>query len=144
LDGFLFLKDTQSYFMIFALSIVVWGLYVLMMYLPFYAFNMTQTYSLGWGAAWVVQAISSIGIIIPTPGATGPYHYFVIETLTKLYNVDDDIARSYAAATHAIAVIGITAIGLYYFVKDKIHIADAHKETGIESRVLEYSTTDQH
>ena len=122
LDGFLFLRDTRNYFMILFLSMVIWGFYVVMMYLPFYAFDMPAQYGVGWGAAWVVQAISSIGIIIPTPAATGSYHYFVIQTLTKLYGVNDDVARSYAAATHAVAVVGITLIGLYYFIKDKIHL----------------------
>jgi len=129
LDGFLFLRDTGSYVAIIALTIIIWLLYVVMMYLPFYAFNLQQTYSLGWGAAWVVQAISSIGILIPTPAATGPYHYFVIQTLTKLYGVNDELAQSYAAATHAIATIGITVIGLYYFLKDKMHLADVSGDT---------------
>ncbi|MFI5252050.1 MAG: lysylphosphatidylglycerol synthase transmembrane domain-containing protein [Bacteroidota bacterium] len=124
LDGFLFLKDTHNYFMIGVLSILVWALYILMMYLPFYGFGMIQNYSLDWRAAFVVQGISSIGIIIPTPGATGPYHYFVIQTLTKLYGVNDDIARSYAASTHAVALLGTTLIGVYYFFKDKIHLKD--------------------
>jgi len=122
LDGFLFLKDTGNYVMIIVLSIVLWLLYVAMMYFPFYAFK--DTSSLGWGAAWVVQAISSIGIVVPTPGATGPYHYFVIETLTKLYGIDGNVTKSYAVITHAVAVVGITAIGLYYFIKDKIHITE--------------------
>jgi glycosyltransferase 2 family protein len=121
LDGFLFLKDTHNYFMIAVLSVIIWALYILMMYLPFLGFNM----ALDWRAAFVVQGISSIGIIIPTPGAVGPYHYFVIQTLTKLYGVNDDIARSYAAATNAVALIGTTLVGMYYFFKDKIHLRDA-------------------
>jgi uncharacterized protein (TIRG00374 family) len=130
LDGFLFLKDTHNYFMICLLSIIIWALYVLMMYLPFYGFNMIQDSSLDWRAAFVVQGISSIGIIIPTPGATGPYHYFVIQTLTKLYGVNDDVARSYAAATHAVALVGTTLVGMYYFFRDKIHLRDVSRNSG--------------
>ena len=129
LDGFLFVKDTKNYFIIGILSILIWALYILMMYLPFYGFhidgvNIVERYSLDWRTAFVVQAISSIGMIIPTPGATGPYHYFVIQTLTKLYSVDAEIARSYAAATHAVAMVGTTLVGLYYFFKDKIHLRE--------------------
>jgi glycosyltransferase 2 family protein len=133
LDGFLFLKDTHNYFMIGVLSVLIWALYVLMMYLPFYGFNMVQDYSLDWRAAFVVQGISSIGIIIPTPGAVGPYHYFVIQTLTKLYGVNDDIARSYAAATNAVALIGTTLVGMYYFFKDKIHLRDVSGKAETEN-----------
>ena len=128
LDGFLFLKDRKSYFAIIILSIALWGLYIVMMYLPFYAFDLQAKYSLDMSSALVVQAISSIGIIIPTPGATGPYHYFTVQTLTKLYGVDDELARSYATVTHAVGFIGITFVGVYYFFKDKLHMSDVMKE----------------
>ncbi len=137
LDGFLFLKEPGSYFMIVVLSILVWVFYIIMMYLPFYAFGMTTQYHLDWDAALVVQAISSIGFIIPTPGGTGSYHYFVIETLTKLYGVGIDVARSYATVTHAIGFIGTTIVGLYYFFKDKIHLADVRSEAKPETEMME-------
>lgn len=136
LDGFLFLKEPRSYFMIVVLSVIIWGLYVLMMYVPFYAFGLTEKYSLDLGAAMVVQAISSIGIVIPTPGSTGPYHYFTIQTLTKLYGVDDELARSYATVTHAVGFIGITIIGIYYFLKDKLHVADVMKQESMPAAVV--------
>ncbi len=128
LDGFLFLKDRTTYFMIVLLSILVWGLYVIMMYLPFYAFGLTERYSLDMGAALVVQAISNIGLLIPTPGSVGPYHYFTVQTLTKLYGVDGELARGYAAMTNAVGLFGITFIGCYYFFRDKLHMSEVMKE----------------
>lgn len=128
LDGFLFLKEPKYYFAIGLLSVLVWGLYIIMMYLPFYAFGLPEKYSLDLRAAMVVQAISSIGIVIPTPGATGPYHYFTIQTLTKLYGVDDEIARSYATVTHAVGFIGITIVGIYFFMKDNLKMSDVMKK----------------
>jgi uncharacterized membrane protein YbhN (UPF0104 family) len=99
-----------------------------MMYVPFYAFDLPSKYSLDMNSALVVQAISSIGIIIPTPGATGPYHYFAVQTLTQLYGIDDELARSYATVTHAVGFIGITIVGVYYFFKDKLHMSEVMKE----------------
>jgi glycosyltransferase 2 family protein len=127
LDGFLFLKEPKHYFMIILLSILVWVFYILMVYLPFYAFDMTAKYGLDMGTALVVQAISNIGFILPTPGGTGSYHYFVIQTLTKLYGVNEEVARSYATLTHAIGFIGTTLVGFYYFFKDKIHLGEMGK-----------------
>ena len=46
LDGFLFLKEPKNYVMIAVLSVLVWGLYIFMVYLPFYAFGLVQNYSL--------------------------------------------------------------------------------------------------
>jgi uncharacterized protein (TIRG00374 family) len=127
LDGFLFLKEPKNYFMIALLSVLVWVFYIIMQFLPFYAFNMTEKYPLDLGTAMVVQAISSIGFILPTPGGTGSYHYFVIQTLTRLYGVSDDLARSYATVTHAIGFIGTTLLGFYFFFKDKLHLREMRK-----------------
>ncbi|HLF14515.1 MAG TPA: lysylphosphatidylglycerol synthase transmembrane domain-containing protein [Bacteroidota bacterium] len=127
LDGFLFLKEPRHYLTIVALSAVIWGLYILMMYLPFYAFDLPGLYRLDLGSAVVLQAISSIGYIMPTPGATGPYHYFTIQTLTRLYKVSDELAASYAALTHAIGYVGVTMIGLFYFFRDQLHMSEVLK-----------------
>jgi hypothetical protein len=132
LDGFLFLKEPKSYLTIGVLSVVVWGLYIVMMYLPFYAFGLTEKYHLDMGAAMVVQAISSIGIVIPTPGGTGPYHYFTIQTLTKLYGVDDELARSYATVTHAVGFVGVTLVGLYYFLRDRLHMSEVMRQEAVQ------------
>ncbi|HZY09752.1 MAG TPA: lysylphosphatidylglycerol synthase transmembrane domain-containing protein [Bacteroidota bacterium] len=136
LDGFLFIKEPRNYFLIALLSAIIWILYIIMMYLPFYAFNLTERYSLDLGSAIVVQAISSIGYLMPTPGAIGPYHYFTIQTLTKLYGVNEDVARSYATITHAIGYIGITVIGLYYFLRDKLHMTEVMKQESSKQDVV--------
>ena len=121
LDGFLFLKDFRSYAMLAFLSVMVWGFYIVMMYFPFLAFGLG---TLDWNAALVIQAISSIGFMLPTPGATGSYHYFVIQAMTKLYGVDQELARSYATVTHAVGFLGTMAVGMYYFLRDRLHLAD--------------------
>lgn len=127
LDGFLFLKEPKNFFIIGILSILVWGLYIIMIYVPFLAFNLTENYGLDLRAAVVVQAISSIGYMAPTPGATGPYHYFTVQTLTKLYGVPMDLARSYAVVTHALGYLSTSLLGLYFLFRDKLHLAEIMK-----------------
>ena len=127
LDGFLFLKDAKSYFMIIFLSIWIWVFYIVMMYFPLFAFDLPKQYHLDWNAAFVIQAISAIGFMLPTPGATGSYHYFVIETMTKLYGVNQEVSRSYAAVTHAVGFIVTMIVGIFYFIKDKLHLAEFSK-----------------
>ncbi len=124
LDGFLFLKEPKHYFSIAVLSVLVWGMYVIMLLLPFYAFGLTEKYALDIRSAVVLQGITSIGYMTPTPGATGPYHYFAVQTMTKLYGVDIDLARSYAVVTHALGYFSISAIGIYYVLRDKLHLTE--------------------
>ena len=129
LDGFLFLKEPKHFFTIGMMSIIVWGLYIVMMYLPFQAFGLIDRYHLDMRSALVLQAISSIGYMAPTPGATGPYHYFAIQTLTNLYGVEDELARSYAVVTHALGFLTTTTIGLFFMLRDRLHLADVLRQT---------------
>ncbi len=123
LDGFLFLKRPRNFFVIFVLSCLIWFMYVLMMYVSFFAFGLGDR--LGLGAAIVVQIISSIGVAMPTPGATGTYHVFTSQALIRLFQVSDDVALSFATVTHAVGYIGVTVIGLYYFLQDHIKVSEA-------------------
>lgn len=123
LDGFLFVKRPRSFFAILVLSILVWFLYIAMTYLAFFSFGLDT--QLGFGAAIVVLAISSIGIAIPTPGATGGYHWFAAQTLIRLFHVSNPVALSYATVTHAVGYVCVTIIGLYYFLRDHVNITEA-------------------
>lgn len=123
LDGFLFLKQPREMVTILGLTGLIWGLYLVMIYVALFAFPPLGR--LGIDAAFVVLAISSIGVAIPAPGATGTYHFFTTETLTRLYGVDHNLALGFATATHAAGIITVTLIGLYFFVKDHIKMSEA-------------------
>ena len=125
LDGFMFVKRPASFVAILVLSVLVWVLYIMMTYLAFFSFGL-QT-QLGFGSAIVVLAISSIGIAIPTPGATGGYHWFAAQTLIRLFHVANPIALSYATVTHAVGYVCVTVFGLYYFLRDHVNINEAMK-----------------
>lgn len=122
LDGFQFIRRPWMAARILLMTGVIWWLYMAMTYTAFFAF--APDIRLGWGAAWILLAISSIGIAIPTPGGTGTYHAFVAQTLTLLFSIDLPVALSYATATHAFNYIGVTAIGLVYFLRDHMTFAE--------------------
>ena len=128
LDGFLFLKHPRRFLAIGVSSVLIWGLYIVMTYVAFFAFGLEG--HLGFGAATVLLAISSIGVAIPTPGSTGSYHVFAAQTLTRLFSVDGAVALSYATVTHAAGYLAATVFGLYFFVRDQITIAAAVARPG--------------
>lgn len=121
LDGFLFLRRPRHFVLIAIQSALVWLLYIAMIYVAFFAFSL----ALDFKAAIVIQAISAIGVAVPTPGGTGSYHVLASQALNKLFNVPAEIALSYVTVTHGFGFIGITIIGLYFFFKDHIRVADA-------------------
>ncbi len=121
LDGFLFLKQPQNLFLILVQSVAVWFLYICMVYAAFFAFDL----HLDFNAAIVIQAISSIGVAMPTPGGTGSYHMFASQAMSKLFGVSNSVALSYATVTHGFGFIGTMIIGLYFFFKDHIRVSEA-------------------
>jgi len=131
LDGFLFLKKPGAFFPIAVLSVLIWGLYALMIYLAFFAFGLQD--ALGFKGAVVVLAISSIGVAIPTPGATGTYHVFASQTLIRLFAIDQAVALSFATVTHAVGLSGATLVGLSFFLKDHLSVSEVIGKTEGES-----------
>lgn len=127
LDGFMFLKRPRQFLVIGVLSALIWVLYILMMYTAFFSFGLQDRLDLG--AALVVQAISSIGVAIPTPGATGGYHAFTSQTLARLYHLDQTAALGFATLTHAAGFVVVSVIGLYFFLHDHIRVTDARAST---------------
>jgi uncharacterized membrane protein YbhN (UPF0104 family) len=71
----------------------IWVLYYFMMYFAFFTF--APTAHLGPIAGLVVFVFGSLGILIPTPGGMGSYHYLVGEALT-MYGVSGVDAFSFA------------------------------------------------
>ncbi|MGB9773984.1 MAG: lysylphosphatidylglycerol synthase transmembrane domain-containing protein [Bacteroidota bacterium] len=142
-DGFRVIRQPRFYIMIAILSIVIWGLYLLMMYVPFYAFGLAHR-GLGLGAAAILLAVSSISVAVPTPGGTGTFHSLITETLVRLYGVNHEVALSYATVTHGMGYIGVTVVGIIYFLRYNIHISEAMAaEAVIEAEVNKESAKQQ-
>ncbi len=131
LDGFLFLKNPRTFLPVALLSVLIWSLYALMIYFAFIAFDLQD--ALGFRGAVVVLAISSIGVAIPTPGATGTYHVFASQTLIRLFSIDQAVALSFATVTHAVGLGGAVLVGLYFFVKDHLSVSEVIGKTEGES-----------
>ena len=129
LRGFAISKYPGQFFMIIVSSYVIWGLYLLLMYLPFYAFDMINSNGLNFGSATVLMVVSTVAFAFPTPSGFGTYHSFTSFALTQLYHVDGVTALSYTILTHEIGVFITTVIGLYYFFKDNVRVTEMVKET---------------
>jgi hypothetical protein len=123
LDGAVFLSRPSALVPVLLLTLCIWGLYLAMIYTGFSLVPLGVP--LGPDAALVVLAISSIGVAIPTPGATGTWHFFTSEALIRLFAVAQGPALAYATATHLVGFLGVTAWGLYFFLRDHIRLTDA-------------------
>ena len=82
----------------------------------------SQVVLLGWafgipmnlGQAFVVIAVSVIGLAVPTPAGVGGFHAAIQFALVHFLGVDPATATAYALVHHAICFFPITALGLTY------------------------------
>jgi len=117
LDGLEFVRRPEAGIPMILLTGLLWFLYALMMYSGMYAFGLGET--LGFDAALVMMAITTVGVVIPAPGATGTYHFFAVATLTGLYGVSRPTAMSFAVVNHAAIFLGSSLFGVIYLVLDR-------------------------
>ncbi|HET9129373.1 MAG TPA: lysylphosphatidylglycerol synthase transmembrane domain-containing protein, partial [Terriglobia bacterium] len=117
----------SSMLVIVAFSLVIQALYALGLYVPFFAFDSMVALHLNFGAAVILLTISSIAFVLPAPGAMGTYQAFMTFTLVRLYGLDHATALGYSIITHEVGYILVTVVGLYFFLKDRVHIADVNR-----------------
>ena len=100
IQGFTSLKGTKNYFFTVALTIILLLVYACGAFLGFYMLDMQNvTFTMG----WVLMSISAIGVVIPTPGATGSYHALAKSTLVLLFGFGETISAAYAFLTHIVS-----------------------------------------
>jgi uncharacterized protein (TIRG00374 family) len=89
-------------------SVVIWACYYMNMVFMNYAFHLEKAIDLSKGLA--IFAISSVSVLIPTPGAVGGYHFFTSQALQKVAGIDEAQSLAYAALTHLLTFI-VLAVG---------------------------------
>lgn len=85
-------KLQRPWFFVFH-SVNIWFMYFLMTYLCFFAFEPTTGLSMA--AGLVVFVFGGWGIVIPSPGGMGTYH-FLVQTALAIYGVSGDDGFSWA------------------------------------------------
>lgn len=88
-----------------ALTVAMWGLYGLLGYLPFQMLHLAAPYGLTLVDGWAVMLIGALGMVVPTPGGAGAYHYVTIEALTRIYGVARGDAGTYAVLSHGAQLV---------------------------------------
>lgn len=116
-EGFNSLKGGRNYLYTTILTVVIMSVYALTSYIGFLMLDMTEV---NYGMGWVLMSISAIGVIIPTPGATGSYHTLAKSTLVLVYGFSEVIALAYAFLTHIISyLIAIIGSLICFFILNK-------------------------
>ncbi len=99
------------YLKILLSSLLLNTLYILITYEAFLAFDFVDQYHLGFFDALIIMSLSSIGMLIPTQGGTGTYHFFFSQALILLYGISHAPALACATVVHGLATIFYLGLG---------------------------------
>lgn len=122
-DGLLSVREVRQWGLFLTYTILMWTAYILMTYIPFWMFDMQEVYDLGFLDALVLTVISALGIVIPSPGGIGTYHYFVKKTLLVLFAVPAVTGLAYATITHAAMIVFVCCFTPIFLALDKFQAA---------------------
>jgi len=126
IEGFQIMVDPALLFFGTLLSIVIWLIDVLAIYLLFLASGL----HLPVAAAFVVMIILIIGIAIPAaPGFIGNWHYSCILGLS-LFGIPKTDALTFAIIYHALSIGIILLLGLIFLPFNRFSVADLRRQTG--------------
>lgn len=87
----------------------IWACNFLQLYLLIPCYDLAK--SVGVADMIHVFAAASVGVLLPTPGGAGPWHYAVVKTLTKVYGVARTTAQSLALISHGLKTVLVLLLG---------------------------------
>jgi uncharacterized protein (TIRG00374 family) len=120
IDGFQVVTNINFLLYLFFLSVLVWLLDVLAIYILFLAFG----FNLPVIASFVVMIILVVGIAIPTaPGYIGNWHFACVLGLS-FFSLDKAEALSFAVVYHFLSMAIVVLLGFIFFPFNKFSISD--------------------
>ncbi|NPA67079.1 MAG: flippase-like domain-containing protein [Chlorobi bacterium] len=106
-DGIKSIMKMERRFEFILHSVFIWVMYFLMIYVVFKSFSFTEHLSLS--AGLTVFVMSAFGMVAPSPGGMGTWHFMAIRTL-MIYGVSETDAAAFAFASHeSMTLMMITA-----------------------------------
>lgn len=107
--------------MIIGLSLAIWFFYWLSFYLLVLAFGLSHEITPV--KCLIVFTIGSIGVLIPTPGSVGSFHFLVSQALILTVGLNKELALAFATVGHLVSFISVSVIPALFCLALKPHIS---------------------
>ena len=129
IDGFKIISHQRHMYYLVFLSILIWVIDAVAMYVLFFAFDIELPLS----AAFVLMTIIIIGIAIPAaPGFIGNWHFFCVLGL-GLFGIDKTGALTYAIVLHFLSIGVIVILGLAFLPFNRFSLPDIKSKFSVNS-----------
>lgn len=110
-------------------TLAMWAGYALMAYWPFVMLGTAGPYGISLLDAWALMAIGALGVVVPSPGGTGSYHFITTETLVVLFAMPRADAATYAVLTHAAQLVLYVTGGLLCLLWQGMNLRTLQEQT---------------
>jgi hypothetical protein len=119
--GFGAIKTFRQVSLVSFHTILLYFLYLLPLYIMFFAFSSGATGNSTLFAALEIWAVTGLGYAVaPTPGAFGVFHATARIALMKFAAFSEADAVAYATLTHFVNYLVPIALGIYYLITRNI------------------------
>lgn len=126
-EGLSVLRAPGHFMAVLGWALLLWLVQPLAFWIGLRAFGI----DVPWSATLLVQALTVIGVALPsTPGYFGLFELTAIAAL-KLYGVGETPAATWALVYHVVSLVPITLIGAYYFARVGLTVSEI-KSAGTE------------
>ncbi len=102
------LKSLVLYPFIALLSVAIWFTYWLNFYLMVFAFGLED--KIDAAKCLIIFTIGSVGVLIPTPGSVGSFHYLVKIATVATAHIPEDQALAFATVLHFMTFVVVTCV----------------------------------
>lgn len=106
-QGFSVIKNLRETFIVFILSLIIWGMISIFTYFVLMSFSLKIPYI----ASFMLISISALGFIIPTPGGAGGVHKAIQIGLVFFYSLNYDLATAVSIVGHFFSMVPVALIG---------------------------------
>jgi hypothetical protein len=73
--------------------------------------------------SFLLMALLTVGVAVPTPGAVGGFHYFYRLGVVAFYGAPNDRAVGAAIVLHAVSFLPVAVAGLAFLAQDGLSLA---------------------
>ncbi len=117
-EGFAVVRRPERLLAALAWSVVLWMVIAAGIWTVAIAFRIGMPFTGG----WLMLAPLVVGVAVPTPGGVGGFHEAFRLGATSFFGADNDTAVGAAIVLHAISVVPVVIVGLWFAIQDGLKI----------------------
>ena len=107
-EGTKSLSSFSTYPAVLLSTVLMWGLYFLNQYILLVGFHLIPQVT--FQQQWIMYTVGSVGVLIPSPGSIGSFHFFVSQAMILAAGINADQALAFATVMHLISFVVVACV----------------------------------